>query len=127
MERHSEHPSFTLLVLPLSLPSSSSSSSANLFFFFAKKPRASGRPARSPFALDDGTMRGKVCDRRKNGPLPLWSSGPLELFCFHLRKGDSYREATVLNESENQWGDEGSRYHRGERESRRKLKEEPQG
>lgn len=62
----------------------------------------------------------------KNGPLPLWSSGPLELFCFHLRKGASYREATVLNESENQWGDEGSRYHRGERESRRKLKEEPQ-
>lgn len=27
----------------------------------------------------------------KNGPLPLWSSGPLELFCFHLRKGASYR------------------------------------
>lgn len=26
----------------------------------------------------------------KNGPLPLWSSGPLELFCFHLRKGASY-------------------------------------
>lgn len=91
VEEH--HPSFTLLFLssPYFHPSRS---------LFRGGP-ACIWPSRSlPLRLGAEQCAEKCAIGEKNGPLPLWSSGPLELFCFHLRKGVSYREATVLNESE---------------------------
>lgn len=56
----------------------------------------------------------------KNGPLPLWSSGPLELFCFHLRKGASYRGncAEWIGAREGERRSEKARQHEREREER---------
>lgn len=56
----------------------------------------------------------------KNGPLPLWSSGPLELFCFHLRKGASYRGncAEWIGAREGERRSEKARQHERERKER---------